>query len=166
MDTIPLKIFAIDPGTQDCGFSYYEDGKLKERGHIKSRGEEVYARCEKIYKELFYEISATQPDLVICERPLKNGPGARSGHIFVLHHFCGMLHGILAHHAIPFKYVEVSAWKGNLPKSIHHPRIIAAVKKSFNINLADESEDTIDAVGLGHWYVKELKSESRKAKNN
>jgi len=102
---------------------------------------------------LLYEVCTKQPDLVICEKPLKRGPGARSGHIFVLFHLVGMIHGTLYQRDIPFKLIEVAKWKGSLPKEIHHPRIIKKIKEKYDINLEGESPDKIDAIGLGEWYV-------------
>jgi hypothetical protein len=154
MDPIQLKVFAVDPGTQDLGYSVYVDGKIDDFGKISARDSNPYKRCEAILKELFLEICQAKPDLVVCEKPLKRGPGGRSGYIFVLHHFCGMLHGVLTEHNIPFKYVEVMEWKGSLPKNIHHPRIKRNILAEYKIDIEKESEDTIDAIGLGHWFIK------------
>lgn len=126
---------------------------LIDSGTIKAYGGDSMKRCEGVSKELFYEIGVSQPDLVICEKPLKRGRGAASGHIHVLVHLCGMLHGILSQHSIKFKYIEVMQWKGTLPKEIHHPRIIRDIKEKYNFDISKKSEDAIDAIGLGHWYL-------------
>ena len=151
------KLFAIDPGTNSCGWSFYEkdaEYKLIDSGTIEGHGSNAMERSEMISKELFYEISMKQADLVICEKPLKRGPGGRSGHIHVLVHFCGMIHGLLANHSIKFKYIEVMKWKGALTKEIHHPRIIRDIKEKYSGDLTGRSEDEIDAAGLGYWFIK------------
>jgi len=111
------------------------------------------ARCEAIAKDIFYEASFRQPDAVFCEKPLKRGSGTASGHIHILVHFCGMIHGILSQHSIPFEYVEVAKWKGALPKDVHHPRILRNIKEEYGIDLRGKSEDEIDAIGLGYWIT-------------
>jgi len=147
------KLFAIDPGTQSCGWAIYEENHLIDSGVIKAYGSDIMVRCEGVSKELFYEISVRQPDLVICEKPLKRGRGAQSGHIHILVHLCGMIHGILSNHSIKFKYIEVMKWKGALPKDIHQPRILRDIKDKYSIDLEGKSEDEIDAAGLGDWFL-------------
>lgn len=150
------KILAIDPGTTKCGYAVMEGDKILERGTVSSEATDNMKRCSVITCQLFYIMEYHKPDKIICEYPHKNGPGMKSKRITILFHLCGMIHGLANHLSFDIEFEEPINWKGNQPKSAHHPKLIRKAEEKYGVNISDDGEDTIDAVGLGMWYSKEI----------
>jgi len=146
------KLFTIDPGTQRCGWAVFDDGVLGETGLITDTGDK-FDRCSSIAKQLYYLVSYHQPDKVLTEYPHKGGAGAKSMHITILFHLCGMIHAYMNHIDVEMEFVEPMQWKGQVPKDKHQPKIIRKVKSKYGIDISEWAEDTIDAVGIGMWEV-------------
>lgn len=53
-------------------------------------------------------------------------------------------------------YVAPSRWKGQIPKEIHHPRIVSQLDEFERKTLPTkktELKHVLDAVGIGLWYL-------------
>lgn len=146
------KTFYIDPGTSKCGWAFFNDGVLEASGLITESGDK-FERCSSIAKTLFYLVSLHQPHRVVCEYPHKGGAGAKSMHITILFHLCGMIHGYMDHIDVLVEFVEPSRWKGQVPKDKHQPKIIRKLKAKYGVDGSEYAEDTLDAIGIGLWDV-------------
>lgn len=158
MDDEPVvdRLLCIDPGTIKAGYALYVDGVLDESGCAIAEGDK-FDRCEEIARHLFYIMQSTQASRIISEYPFKAGKGMESGNITILFHFCGMLHAYANSIAVPIEFVEPAIWKGNVPKKVHHPKLIRKVKKKYERDISKYTEDTLDAVGIGWWDIWERK---------
>ena len=155
---VSIDVLSIDPGTHYTGFAYYEEYFLHDWGIIKAkRDSRPDDRSVFITDKIGDLIDNLVPDQVICEMPLKAGPGAKSMNIVVLFRMVGMLAYMCHVKEVPFAFIEVGDWKGQIKKKQHHPIIIDQIKKIYDIDINGEPEDTIDAIGLGHWFVSKLK---------
>lgn len=152
-----MKILAIDPGTQKTGIAVMYTDKDDEvyvyaRELIKASGS-VGKRCEKIVDKIVMAADRAKPDLVICEYPAlyggsETGMAAReSGRITILFTFCGMIYEALRAKR-NLRFVTAIKWKGNLKK--HHTA--SRIDRDYGIR---DTEDIIDAIGIGDWYMKE-----------
>jgi len=148
-----MKIIAIDPGTHALGYAVFDKNILKNKGKITDNNETAFKRCEFICNNLFSIITEEAPDKIVCEYPIKGGPGRSSMRITIVYHLVGMIHAYGLINGLEVEFVVANKWKGQLPKEVHHPRIIRDILKEYDINIEKESPDTVDAIGLGMWYV-------------
>jgi len=152
-----IGILAIDPGTNYTGWAYYECGVPTEWGLIKAdKNLKADGRSIYITDQIQDVMERLLPDRVVCEMPLKAGPGAKSMNIVVLFRMVGMINYMCYCRETLFQFIEVGEWKGQIKKKLHHPILIDQIKKAYDINISGEPEDTIDAIGLGHWFVSNL----------
>lgn len=152
-----ISVLAIDPGTSYTGWAYFKDNFPLEWGRVKAdKNLKADDRSLWITGQIEELVEAFGPDKVICEMPLKAGPGAKSMNIVVLFRLVGMLNYMCHVRDVSFTFIEVGEWKGQIKKKIHHPILIDQIKKAYDINISGEPEDTIDAIGLGHWFVSKL----------
>lgn len=149
-----IGILSIDPGTKYTGWAYYECGIPIEWGLIKADlNLKADTRSIYIIDQIQDLMDKLVPDKVVCEMPLKGGPGAKTMNIVVLFRMVGMLDYMCHTRRTPFQFIEVGEWKGQIKKKLHHPILIDQIKKAYDINISGEPEDTIDAIGLGHWFI-------------
>ena len=152
-----IGVLAIDPGTNYTGWAYFECGIPTEWGLIKAdKNLKADDRSVYIVDQIEVIISRLLPDQVVCEMPLKAGPGAKSMNIVVLFRMVGMLNYMCHYLEVSFSFIEVGEWKGQIKKKLHHPILIDQIQKAYDIDISREPEDTIDAIGLGHWFVSNL----------
>lgn len=148
-----MRLLAIDPGTNICGYSLFVNEKPKKFGTIVSKNKSKTLRCEEIASRIYKKAQAFTPDKIICEYPIKSGPGWRSKNIVVLFHFCGMIHAIAILLDIPVEFIEVAQWKGQIQKDKHHKILIPKFKKKYGVDLSKVEGDVVDAMGIGDWYL-------------
>lgn len=161
-------ILAIDPGLHKLGWAYWSDthtvfvgtrpfewGALTTKDlwsvSWKLRAHRMAERVAKVMKKC-------KPSLVICEMPeewqsAKGQAALQSGNIRKLVYLVGLIGGRVDTTKASYYTVEPSKWKGQVPKEITRARIIRAYGPRFK----EESEDTIDALGIGRWYHKKLR---------
>ena len=154
------KIIAFDPGTTKSGIAVMQrnnDGKINVLFYDKlvAKGPDAIQRCWDI-KEQFKKVYAGyKPDIVVVEYPQVISAEGRfaaarnSGRITVLFHLCGMIHALVGK---KFEHYTPTKWKGNVPKHITAKRVF----KHYEIIA---SEDEMDAIALGDWYLKRSNGE-------
>lgn len=148
-----MKILSIDPSTTSCGYAVFDNNELTDWGVISNTSKEPLIRSEHISNALHFVMVTEQPHMIICEYPHKGGIGAKTMSIAALFHFCGMIHGMAKSSKLPIKFVEPSKWKGNIPKAVHQKRILPELEKKYGIELVGESNDIVDAIAIGDWFL-------------
>lgn len=146
-------LLAIDPSTTSTGWAMFEDDKLVRKGCIKGSGGTPIERAANVARGIEDKINLYHPTHIISEYPHKGGPGMKSKTITILFHLCGAIHGLAIAYDLDVEFIEPIKWKGNIPKKIHQPRIIKRVKKRYDIDISEENNDVIDAVGIGDWFL-------------
>ena len=148
-----MKILSIDPSTTSCGYAVFDNDVLMEKGVIKPSGATAMKRAEVVANALNFTMVAEQPHLIVCEYPHKGGPGMKAKTITILFHLCGIIHGMAKVGKYPIEFIEPIKWKGNIPKAVHQRRVIPKLEEKYNTILSGESDDIVDAVALGDWYL-------------
>lgn len=149
-----MYIMAIDPGAcagWACGTS---DGGLMACGHIyPDRGQ----RPPKLPGGRLVDLLVVELPLLTAFKP-KNAADnvvTRGNNMISLAVRLGRLIESVPH----AKLVEVypSHWKGQVPKDLHHPRILASLDDEERALASGQSDET-DAIGLFKWAQKMLGS--------
>jgi hypothetical protein len=146
-------IIAIDPG-EVTGWAVFLDGKLAALG--------VAAPGGNVLDQYLMRHSALAPIVVIEEpRVVPGTPSARD--IVRLSMTAGRwLERAYLVAGVDAELVTPSAWKGQVPKQIHHKRIVAALDADELRRVealrcaASKVHNAIDAVGLGLWRLARL----------
>ncbi len=137
----------MDPGGS-TGFAVYDSGVLVECG-----------ACP--YDEMH---NWTRIDHVVGELPQRypDDP-VDPNNLITLAYRLGVVVGPLVAAGIPVVTVLPRIWKGgNIPKSVHHPRIVARLRpaelavytKALAGLGAKAKTDMTDAVGIGAWAIR------------
>lgn len=130
---------AIDPG-EDTGWALYDLGVLIACGLGDPRP------------------SNPLPIEVLIERPeIRPGGRARPNDIITLALNAGEWAGRYRSEITKVSYVTPVGWKGSVPKTKHHPRILArltfgetlVLTRSFELVAGSKEHNIVDAVGLG-----------------
>lgn len=66
------KVVGIDPGSHECGLSFFEEGKLKSTLTVFSDQQDPLLRRYEISESLGRHLESS--DLIICEQPFLRGP--------------------------------------------------------------------------------------------
>lgn len=163
------KIIAIDPGTRNCGYSIFNDTNLNilEYGLFSSNNKNKYTELNKMnwlnnckniisniedmyYKTNFYKLILEYPEYWSGS----SGYAAReSGSIFKLTFLCGGIYFTFCN-MCKVVLVTPSQWKGQLKKDTVKRRLekIYPELKKKKIN-----HNTMDAIGIGYYTLKEKK---------
>jgi len=103
---------------------------------------------------------STSPDAVVVEQPLIRDPRRQKGAQADLLPLCDMKGAFFARfHPTTCISVPVTMWKGNRPKDITLPHVMAKLSDTekniiFKLGLSKEDvEHVIEAVGVGLWAV-------------
>jgi len=108
--------------------------------------------------EYGYGDSFMYPVLLLIEKPklwtnVKSMASQRQGGVMILHILVGALFWFGWQNFENVELVDVSTWKGQLPKSV----TLKQVKRRWNVN--PETDDEADAIGIGSWYIDKLAKE-------
>lgn len=141
---------SIDPGLSGSGYAIWEKDRLQKSGVVASRAKGWREQGEQVAAELHSISRAHTVEKVFCEYPeyFQSAGGlvtARSGSLVKLAWFCGFLNALFATEFIPFEFVEVNLWKGQLKKDIVEQR----VKRILRCKTDTIVSHAIDAVGIG-----------------
>lgn len=150
MEGLIPKLLAVDPGL-NAGWALFRLGKLVACGLY--RGKHVAETVEAIQQDPFYDL-----DTLVVERPqaysaLKSK--ADPNDLITLALVAGAAIGAHGWHHL--RTPSPAEWKGQTPKEIHHPRILAALAPAELEILelvkapASLQHNVRDAVGLGLW---------------
>lgn len=153
-------MISIDPGSSGTGYAIWSDSSLVQCDNILSRSDDWMEKCWDICRILNGEAGYHQISKVVIERPSffqssKGGVAARSGSLVKLSILVGMIIGVLGRQKTTL--VDISSWKGNVPKDIMIPRIIKMLRPD-EAKLLDgkKASHVYDAVGIGLYALSRL----------
>lgn len=151
---VPLsKVITIDPGLF-IGFALWDANKFKKKvltypiklGHIH------YSNQEKSFYHLKRMLAQYQPiekayieNAKLMRNSSKGRVSADSGALVKLSQTIGRIWQILIEAGVKVELIEVSKWKGTLPKDVCEKRIRRRLPRLPE----GESNHAIDAVGIG-----------------
>jgi hypothetical protein len=136
---------SVDPGVQNCGLCVWRDQELLKAYLWKS---------ENSFPEWFEGDASKYIVLAVVEQ-MKVYPGARFA--------ADLLDVSFAAGRVTAEIPEVvkvlpSAWKGQVPKKIHHARLAKSAKpeelaKIEAACIPSLRHNVMDAYGIGKWYI-------------
>lgn len=140
------KLITIDPGTKS-GISVWQDGLL------------VYAGALDYYDSKTLPLTSHTPlDVGLIEVPTiyREASKADPKNIITLAIKVGVWAQVLRTEGRCYEVrgVEPRTWKGQVPKKVHHERILAALS-DHEQSICPRQPDALDAVGLGLWYLRQ-----------
>lgn len=157
-------LLSIDPGTKAVGWALFENSVLSSAGLSLSRALTLGELCS------VHSASIPQADVVVCEQ-MEYHPGR--GNSFpaslLLVQWVGAF--LCANRArdtsLPLLARE---WKGNIPKEIHHGRIVQALSEQESNVLCgslltcrkSNHKELLDAVGIGLYHLNRTDKAGRK----
>lgn len=128
-------VTAIDPGSRSRGWARFVDGRLEA--------------CGLGYCHL--------QGLVIIENPqVYRGGKVDPNDLLVLARDVGRVEQMAIDAGLRVELVHPRTWKGNVPKTVHQRRILAALDANERAMVEGKKHDVVDAVGLGLWKVGRL----------
>ena len=155
------KLVSIDPSLRGTGIAWWMDGELVDVTLESVRGATTRRAWGKCGREIAasLETSSHWPQDVVCEIPqiYKQSPGDPNDLVAVT-----LVAGALCARFTDANITTVvpSEWKGQVPKSAHHPRIMRALREPEKAILdiaqrkaGEAFHNVMDAVGLGLWYL-------------
>lgn len=143
----------VDPSSRSVGVAIWREGELKPSGVylLKPRKKNWLDSAIQIGQEIQALIIACDVEKVYCEMPAYMAGShttAAGGALVKLTTSAGIVAGICVSQFIPFEYVEICKWKGNLPKE-EVIRRICKLYKFKNSKAAPYKADEWDAIGIG-----------------
>ena len=156
-------VIAIDPSIRYLGWTAMQPGKVITYGEVENPTEgSLFARTDQMLLRLTsalfnadIEIWATSHICVFeMAQPwnsYKTRMSATRGDLQNLYFFTGALwhwasNGTMFSMTVP---VEVSTWKGQLPKEVVRKRMC----EKYEIDLPRNGYHISDAIGIGDWYI-------------
>lgn len=155
-----MKLLAIDPSVNGTGIAAFEGGLLTAAivWECDLRVEpEKFGEISKAFFEFSKGARFTAWDVLVCEVPevYRNAP--RPQDLLAV----TMVAGALC--TIPAKKVCTylpKVWKGQVPKKIHHERLLTQINADERAILDAAKKEAgagfhnaMDAVGIGLWYL-------------
>jgi hypothetical protein len=156
---IPRELLCIDPGAT-TGCAFFHDGLLT-------------ASWAKPFEKALTSFATIPLSIIVIEVPqVYRGPKAQStpNDLLVTSYRAGRLAQAALGDAIHRDRAEIetvlpNAWKGTIPKPVHHKRVLS-VLSSWELEIlgiitppnknGKWQPDMLDAVGLGLWRLKRL----------
>lgn len=151
-------ILAIDPGKWECGWCAMDSGRALAVGLARAPQKNGFAAAGKdLASQVGYQVD--KGATLIVEYPvLYPGdpyPTRKAKDLIAVAYNAGVLVGDLAQTGAKVVVVEPRAWKGSLPKIVHHLRIRSQVPSAVALVEAIKPKGmqhhVWDAVGLS-WY--------------
>lgn len=155
-------LLAIDPSINSCGYAVFEHEQISPILYnvISSRVLET-KRQEYIAKSraVFEKVRSIQAQFENCKIILEVPEYRKSAHmaresdaIVKLSFVCGMISALdNVIHYTP------SQWKGQVPKDVMRRRLSGIITDIDIMRI--KSHDTVDAIGLGYYYITKLSKE-------
>lgn len=154
-------MITIDPNLRGCGGAEWYMGKLTRAEYVKNpakgRGYEAHCAMARAFREKFW---AQFDEIVVIEHP-RVYPGMPQTDLNDLLDVCGVGAAVAAQIDVgQIHTVFPSDWKGNVKKSIMLERIWSklsdAEKAVVQKTNKSDTEDILDAVGIGLWKLNRL----------
>lgn len=159
-----MRTLSLDPGISGTGWAVWDrhgrDCDWQKIvpplavGVIMPKGGEYIARTQSITEKLALTLKTHKVSDVVCEFPEYFGDTAKGyaatsdGSIYKLAFFIGAVAQLCFDRGIIFNDVNVTTWKGQLPKEVITKRIVALLGIDACTNLC-VSTHAWDAVGIG-----------------
>lgn len=148
-------LVAIDPGLVCTGVAVFRDGSLYEAHAVRGLGPEYLLenRLDDMITRVLYRVDESEEADLVCEWPqIYKGSREDPNGLLPLAAIVG---GVLAFAWASTALYKPREWKGSVPKKIHQPRILDALK-DHERGILEEIPKTyrhnaVDAVGLGLW---------------
>jgi len=166
------RILAVDPGIQGCGCAVFKDGTLQYANYVKNIGGDVLccsmARSVDIWLWSF-TCDLSEMDEIIMEYPKVYTQGHLKGDPNDLLPLAGVDAAIAmlsqcrsdASDRPKITFYLPQEWKRQVPKAIHHERIIAEMTE-LEKNVAPKQlpksilHNVYDAIGIGLFHLQRL----------
>lgn len=142
-------LLAIDPGVRALGWAYFEDGRLVQAGLLRAK------HIQEMVDQLW--LLDLHPVSLVIERPQVYG-GAKfdPNDLVGLAVVAGAAAGRF-HMAKNIDFPLPRMWKGQVPKDIHHERVLRALSIAERGQVPNTTKslqhNVLDAVGLGLWKI-------------
>lgn len=164
-----MRVLAIDPGLRGCGVAVYLDGTLEHAWYTENpeRVLDGPAAWEIMSCAVFLAVDrivvplgtpTPEFDVGVFEVPQVYRLSRQKGDPNDLISLAGVVGSVSA--SMPcFKRIGVhpAQWKGQVPKAIHHKRIVSSLsaneKKSIQLPSKSLQHNVWDAIGLAQWWV-------------
>ncbi len=147
-----MTLLTIDPGKYHMAYALFRQGRLRDAGKLKSRKPDLYERSDYF----FYSLPSGVERIVVEKMHVY--PGERKVDPNILIDITGISMLIAGRYDVPVTWVPASEWKGQVPKKIHHARIMGWLTEKEREVLEGfgktDLHDILDAVGMGQWYLR------------
>lgn len=164
----PTAILAIvDPGVWRCGLAVFRAGRLIFAGEPNTRETPCHSMAELVARTAMRETRTSMvgypfvPWVWVAEIPQDyEAKSAREGTLDELRQVITEIEIWRPDAGIGKKThtVRPHGWKGNVPKPVHHRRIVAALdaRERDIIEALPRTRDALDAVGLGLFVLRRV----------
>jgi hypothetical protein len=156
-------LLANDPSIRNYGWarcrfdskSDIYDFALWRSGVIHPQGIDIQSKVEDAYRQLAAELTLSDwPTYIVAEQPcwMPSVKGRTAAALDYTIHLAQMNAGVIAWFRLPASHITLltpGQWKGNVPKKVTRRRL----EKAFNTDLSDRSDDEVDAIGLGVYWL-------------
>lgn len=149
-------MISIDPGAHYFAYARWDKNELADAGRMTFMT--YWCAVELLHNMLSFDSENIK---VVCEWPQvyqRVKSKADPEDLLVLAATVGAL-GTVVERAEQFVLYRPREWKGNIPKEIHHPRILKACPeaKQFLPKNKKHAADILDAVGIGLYHLSRTK---------
>jgi len=162
---MPKSCVAIDPSINNCGMAIFIDDVLVSHDllhpsrevllleqpsseHYRAKSRDICNQIRKIYEVVKKRDPKT---VLVTEVPEHFGNSGyisrETGSVFKLTFVCGMIFGI-SEDCVAY---QPSKWKGQLSKEVVRNRLI---RDYPNRDIENLDHNIVDAIGIGHKYIK------------
>ncbi len=141
-----LPLVCIDPGKWRCGFAVFNAGVLVDVAELSST-------TAIVGPALAVAMRAPWHARYLAEEPQTyEGHRDRDEDLETLR---DMLREVERLSCARIRRIRPWGWKGNVPKAVHHARLIEALAASERalVEALPRNRDALDAVGLGLWHL-------------
>src|SRR3972149_4885609 len=144
---------AIDPGVHATGVAHFDFGYLHAVRLVPGK------TLEEMLRAFFLLPMSAE---MIIERPTGYGKGKSDPDDLIRGALVAGAASMCCWEEGELRFVEPRTWKGQVPKEIHHRRVVAALSAAELARIAEIQpkslqHNVLDAVGLGLWHLGRLK---------
>jgi len=154
-----MKILCLDQATKISGYSVFKDSKLLKYGILNADEEEKnpIERMKQMNEKIIKLINSTKPSFVVFEDTQYQNNFSTFQQLSQLQ---GVIMAFLFEKNIGFSIIQPTAWKSvagvkGRKRIEQKSSAIQIIKNTYNI---DVSEDEADAILIGHWAIRNIKS--------